>query len=117
MPLHVHHNPRKLNVRKGDTVQVISGKDRGLKGKVIQAYPDSNKVLVEGANRIKRHTRVTRTQRGAQSGGIITQEAPVHVSNVQVVCPGCDKPSRRRAPPQPTRTAAPSGSAAAATDI
>src|SRR5664280_2504654 len=83
-----------LHVRKGDTVQVISGKDRGLKGKVLVAFPTRNRVLVEGANRIKKHTRVTTTQRGAQSGGIVTQEAPLHVSNVQVVCPSCGKPSR-----------------------
>jgi large subunit ribosomal protein L24 len=83
-----------LHVRKGDTVQVISGKDRGLKGKVLIAIPQRNRVLVEGANRIKKHTRVTTTQRGAQSGGIVTQEAPLHVSNVQVVCPSCGKPSR-----------------------
>ena len=83
-----------LKVKKGDTVQVISGKDRGLKGKIIQAMPKENRVLVEGANRIKKHTKVTRTQRGAQTGGIVTQEAPIHVSNVQVVCPNCHKPSR-----------------------
>jgi large subunit ribosomal protein L24 len=83
-----------MNVRKGDRVRVISGKDRGLEGRVIQAIPDRDKVLVEGANRIKKHTKITSTQRGAQSGGIVTQEAPVHVSNVQVVCPGCNKPSR-----------------------
>jgi large subunit ribosomal protein L24 len=83
-----------MNVRKGDKVRVISGKDRGLEGRVIQAIPTREKVLVEGANRIKKHTKITSTQRGAQSGGIVTQEAPVHVSNVMVVCPGCNKPSR-----------------------
>jgi large subunit ribosomal protein L24 len=49
---------------------------------------------VEGINRVKRHTKVTQTSRGAQSGGIVVQEAPVHVSNVMVICPNCDKPSR-----------------------
>ncbi|HEU0130674.1 MAG TPA: 50S ribosomal protein L24 [Mycobacteriales bacterium] len=83
-----------MNVRKGDRVRVISGKDRGLEGRVIQALPTKEKVLVEGANRIKKHTKITSNQRGAQSGGIVTQEAPVHVSNVQVVCPNCNKPSR-----------------------
>jgi len=83
-----------LFVKKGDTVLVIGGKDRGLKGKVIQASPDTNRVLVEGANRIKRHTKVTQSTRGSQQGGIVTQEAPVHVSNVQVVCPACGKASR-----------------------
>ncbi|KAA9162911.1 50S ribosomal protein L24 [Amycolatopsis acidicola] len=74
-----------MKVKKGDTVVVISGKDKGAKGKVIQAYPERQRVLVEGVNRIKKHTRITQTQRGAQSGGIVTQEAPIHVSNVMVV--------------------------------
>ncbi|CAM05989.1 large subunit ribosomal protein L24 [Saccharopolyspora erythraea NRRL 2338] len=74
-----------MKVKKGDTVVVISGKDKGAKGKVIQAFPQRDKVLVEGVNRIKKHTKVSRTERGAQSGGIVTQEAPIHVSNVMVV--------------------------------
>jgi len=83
-----------LFVKKGDTVLVISGKDRGLKGRVIQASPDTNRVLVEGANRIKKHTKITQSTRGSQQGGIVTQEAPVHVSNVQVICPACGKATR-----------------------
>src|SRR5918998_1751921 len=74
-----------MKVKKGDSVIVIAGKDKGAKGRVIQAYPDTDRVLVEGVNRIKKHTRISRTQRGAQSGGIVTQEAPIHVSNVMVV--------------------------------
>jgi large subunit ribosomal protein L24 len=74
-----------MKVKKGDTVVVIAGKDKGAKGKVIQAYPTRDRVLVEGVNRIKKHTRVSQNQRGAQSGGIVTQEAPIHVSNVMVV--------------------------------
>jgi large subunit ribosomal protein L24 len=74
-----------MKVKKGDTVLVIAGKDKGARGKVIQSYPTRDRVLVEGVNRIKKHTRVTQTQRGAQSGGIVTQEAPIHVSNVMVV--------------------------------
>ena len=74
-----------MKIKKGDTVVVIAGKDKGAKGKVIQAYPTRDRVLVEGVNRIKKHTRVSQTQRGAQSGGIVTQEAPIHVSNVMVV--------------------------------
>jgi large subunit ribosomal protein L24 len=77
-----------MKVKKGDTVVVIAGKDKGAKGKVIQAYPKENRVLVEGVNRIKKHTKITQTQRGAQSGGIVTQEAPIHVSNVMVVTDG-----------------------------
>jgi large subunit ribosomal protein L24 len=74
-----------VKVKKGDTVLVIAGKDKGAKGKVIQAYPTRDRVLVEGVNRIKKHTRVSQNQRGAQSGGIVTQEAPIHVSNVMVL--------------------------------
>jgi large subunit ribosomal protein L24 len=82
-----------MKIKKGDTVVVIAGKDKGAKGKVIQSYPTRDKVLVEGVNRIKKHTRITQNQRGAQSGGIITTEAPIHVSNVMVV--GSDgKPTR-----------------------
>jgi large subunit ribosomal protein L24 len=74
-----------MKIKKGDTVVVIAGKDKGARGKVIQAYPDRDRVLVEGVNRIKKHTRVSQNQRGAQSGGIVTQEAAIHVSNVMVV--------------------------------
>lgn len=74
-----------MKIKKGDTVLVTAGKDKGAKGKVIQAYPARERVLVEGVNRIKKHTKITQGQRGAQSGGILTQEAPIHVSNVQVL--------------------------------
>ncbi|KUH95657.1 50S ribosomal protein L24 [Mycobacterium sp. IS-3022] len=74
-----------MKVHKGDTVLVISGKDKGAKGKVLVAYPARNKVLVEGVNRIKKHTAVSSNERGAQSGGIVTQEAPIDASNVMVV--------------------------------
>ena len=74
-----------MKVHKGDTVLVISGKDKGAKGKVLVAYPTRNKILVEGVNRIKKHTAISRNERGAQSGGIVTQEAAIHVSNVLVV--------------------------------
>ncbi|MGH3802113.1 MAG: 50S ribosomal protein L24 [Pseudonocardiaceae bacterium] len=63
----------------------MAGKDKGAKGKVNKAYPTRNRVLVEGVNRIKKHTRISQTQRGAQTGGIVTQEAAIHVSNVMVV--------------------------------
>ena len=74
-----------MKVHKGDTVLVISGKDKGAKGKVLEAYPTREKVLVQGVNRIKKHTAISQNERGAQSGGIVTQEAPIHVSNVMVV--------------------------------
>ncbi|MBB3605477.1 large subunit ribosomal protein L24 [Mycolicibacterium sp. BK556] len=74
-----------MKVHKGDTVLVIAGKDKGAKGKVLEAYPSRGKVLVEGVNRIKKHTAQSANERGASSGGIVTQEAAIQVSNVMVV--------------------------------
>jgi len=74
-----------VKVKKGDTVVVLSGKDKGARGKVIAAMPKLDKVIVEGVNRVKKHTRIRTTQRGAKTGGIVTQEAAIHVSNVMVV--------------------------------
>lgn len=74
-----------MKVHKGDMVQVISGPDKGAQGKVIEAYLKTNKVLVEGVNRIKKHVANSAPERGAESGGIVTQEAPIHVSNVAVL--------------------------------
>jgi large subunit ribosomal protein L24 len=76
-----------VKVRKGDTVEVIAGKDKGARGKVLSAYPRLGKILVEGVNRVKKHTRIRTTQRGAKTGGIVTQEAAIDVSNVMVVDP------------------------------
>jgi large subunit ribosomal protein L24 len=76
-----------VKVKKGDTVVVVAGKDKGARGKVIAAYPRLDRVLVEGVNRVKKHTRVRTTQRGSKTGGIVTQEASIHVSNVMVVDP------------------------------
>ncbi|GIF06215.1 50S ribosomal protein L24 [Actinoplanes siamensis] len=74
-----------MKIKKGDTVVVIAGKDKGAKGKVIAAFPRQDKVLVEGVNRVKKHERIRTTQRGSKTGGIVTQEAPIHISNVQVL--------------------------------
>ena len=74
-----------MKVHKGDTVLVISGPDKGAKGKVIQAFPADGRVLVEGVNRIKKHVANSANQRGASSGGIVTQEAPIDASNVAVI--------------------------------
>jgi large subunit ribosomal protein L24 len=74
-----------VKVRKGDEVVVIAGKDRGVRGKVIHADPDTNKVVVEGVNRVKKHNRVTTTTRGAKAGGIETVEAAINASNVMVI--------------------------------
>jgi large subunit ribosomal protein L24 len=73
---------------------VRAGKDRGARGKVLLTSPSSQRVLVEGVNRVKKHTKIQTTTRGAQEGGIVHQEAPIHVSNVQVVCPSCGEASR-----------------------
>jgi large subunit ribosomal protein L24 len=75
----------KLKIKKGDTVVVLAGKDKGATGKVLAALPDRQRVLVEGVNRVKKHTRISAGQRGAKQGGIETQEAPIHISNVAVV--------------------------------
>ncbi|MCW2634370.1 MAG: rplX [Blastococcus sp.] len=82
-----------MKVKKGDTVVVLAGKDKGAKGRVIAAFPKIQKVLVEGVGRVKKHTRISQSQRGAQQGGIVTQEARIHVSNVMVI-DSEDKPTR-----------------------
>jgi large subunit ribosomal protein L24 len=74
-----------MKIKKGDRVIVVSGKDKGVTGKVIESYPDKDRILVEGVNRIKKHTKIGQTARGAKTGGIVTQEAPIHVSNVMVL--------------------------------
>ena len=93
--------PTKLKIRQGDTVQVLSGKDRGKQGRVIQALPAKGRVVVENLNVVKRHTR-PRPIRDAnrmggtqiQPGGVIEKPAPVDVSNVMLVCPTCGLPTR-----------------------
>jgi len=74
-----------MKIKKGDEVVVIAGKDRGKSGKVLASYPTENKVLVEGINRITKHTPVSANARGAKTGGIVTQEAKIDASNVMVV--------------------------------
>jgi large subunit ribosomal protein L24 len=73
-----------MRIKKGDTVVVVAGRDRGAVGKVIAAYPKQDKVLVEGVNRITKHTKIVQSARGAKSGGIVHQEAPIHVSSVML---------------------------------
>ena len=74
-----------MKIKKGDTVIVLAGRDKERQGKVIAAFPRQDKVLVEGVNLVKKHTRIRQTQRGSKTGGIITTEAPIHVSNVAVL--------------------------------
>ena len=81
------HNA-KLHVRKGDRVKVIAGKDKGLVGEVIAVYPERNRVTVAGVNIVKRHLKDTSAQpqaRQTTKGGIVSSEAPIHASNVQLV--------------------------------
>ena len=88
------------NIKKGDLVQVISGRsqarggDRGKQGKVIEVLVDQNRVIVEGINFVTKHARVGQTDRGTKTGGIETVEAPIHVSNVAIVDPSTKKPTR-----------------------
>ena len=84
----------KLKIKKGDLVQVIAGKERGKQGKVLKVITETNRVLVEGVNRVTKHTKAGQTERGTQTGGIEVVEAPVHVSNVAVVDPETKKPTR-----------------------
>ncbi len=81
-------------VKKDDTVRVISGKDAGKEGRVVRVYPRKDRVMVEGVNRVTKHQRQQRTRAGAQEGGIVHEEAPVHLSNVMPVCPSCGKAVR-----------------------
>jgi len=74
-----------MKVKKGDEVVVIAGKDRGVRGKVIEALPEKNRVIVEGVNRVKKHTKITTGNRGAKQGGIETVEAAISASNVMVI--------------------------------
>ena len=81
----------KMNVKKGDTVVVLSGKDKGKQGKVVAALPKKGKVVVEGVNKVKRHTKPNQK---APQGGILVKEAPMHACKVMLVCPSCSKPTR-----------------------
>ena len=80
-----------MNIRKNDTVLVIAGKDRGKKGKVRFAYPEDERVIVEGVNFIKKASRAKGAMRQA---GLIDLEAPLHVSSVMLICNKCNKPTR-----------------------
>ena len=84
-----------MKIKKGDHVVVTAGKDKGATGTVIAAYPDQNRVVVQGVNMVRKNKKVTNQGvRGAKEGGITTQEAPIHVSNVQLVDPETNRPAR-----------------------
>ena len=87
--------PARMKIKKGDHVVVIAGKDVGREGTVILADPERQRVLVQGVNMVRKNKKVDyQGQRGAKSGGIVTTEAPIHVSNVQLIDPDSKKPAR-----------------------
>jgi len=78
-----------MQLRKGDKVRVISGEERGREGKVLKVFTAKNRAIVEGLNLIKRHQKPSSKN---QQGGIVEKEAPIHISNLSVICPGCGQP-------------------------
>lgn len=93
--------PVKLRIKRGDEVEVISGKDKGRRGRVLRSYPQKNKVLVEGINIVIRHRKARQTGRTTRSGvqeiqegGRIQKPAPLYAPKVMVVCPQCQRPTR-----------------------
>jgi large subunit ribosomal protein L24 len=92
---------KAMKIRKGDTVHVLAGKDRGKQGRVLEARPSDKRVIVENLNMIKRHTRpkpIKNPSRMGQSqiapGGVVDKAAPIPISNVMLVCPTCNRPTR-----------------------
>ena len=79
-------------IRKNDNVVVVTGKDRGKRGRVLKVLPQRNRLVIEGVNFVKRHTRPNPQQN--VKGGIVERESPLHASNVQIVCPECGAPTR-----------------------
>jgi large subunit ribosomal protein L24 len=92
---------QKMRIKKGDLVQILSGKDRGKQGKVLEARPRDGRVIIENLNIVKRHTKPRAIRDSSrmggptmEAGGVIDKPAPVNVSNVMIVCPACDRPTR-----------------------
>lgn len=81
----------KVHVKRGDTVVVLSGKDKDKKGEVLKVIPKTNRVIVKGVNMVTKHVKPNAANR---EGGIIHQEAPIHASNVMLYCTKCNKPTR-----------------------
>ena len=82
---------RKFHIKKGDLVQVNAGEDKGKQGKVLEVFPDKERAIVEGINMISKHTKPNAKY---PQGGIIKQEAPIHISNLNVIDPSTNKPTR-----------------------
>jgi large subunit ribosomal protein L24 len=83
-----------LKIKKGDVVEVISGNDLGTRGEVLRVEPRHMQIVIEQVNVRKKHQRPVQAGRGQVQAGIIQFEAPIHLSNVMLVCPQCDKPTR-----------------------
>ena len=81
-------------IKKGDLVVVISGRDKGQQGRVLEVLPETQRVVVEGVQRVQKHTKAGQTSRGTRTGGIETIEAPIHISNVMLVDPETKKGTR-----------------------
>lgn len=84
----------KTKIKKGDNVEVIGGSDKGQRGEVIKVMPKTARVVVQGINIRKKHQRQVQTQGRTMNPGIIEYEGPIHISNVMLVCPKCDEPTR-----------------------
>ena len=92
---------QKMRIKRGDLVQILSGKDRGKQGKVLEARPKDGRVVIENLNIVKRHTKPRAIRDSSrmggptmEPGGVIDKPAPINVSNVMIVCPACDRPTR-----------------------
>ena len=85
---------KKMNIRREDTVLVIAGNDKGARGRVLRVLPKDDSVVIESINIRKKHQRPMQAGRSQVQAGIVQFEAPVHVSNVMLICPQCDKPTR-----------------------
>jgi len=81
----------KLNIKRDDTVQIITGVDKGKKGKIMSVNPETGRIVVQNANLVKRHTK---PRRQGEEGGILSKEGTIAASNVMLVCPRCGKPTR-----------------------
>jgi len=82
-----------MKIKKNDLVKVISGNSKGAEGKVLKVFPETDRIIVEKVHLVKRHTRKQQGQ-GGQTGGIVEKEAPIHISDVMLVCPKCGKATR-----------------------
>ncbi len=83
-----------MKIKRGDTVEIMRGRDKGIRGEILRVIPSAERVVVQGANMRKKHQRQVQAGGRTMNPGIIQFEAPIHVSNVRLVCPNCDQPVR-----------------------